>query len=221
MEGINNIQQLAAKLNEKKEGKKSDDAQDAFLTLLTTQMRHQDPFQPMQSGEFLTQIAQFTTATGIGDLKQSFADLSVALTSNQALQASSLVGREILVQSDKAVLGTQQPLAGKIDLPQASNAVTLLIHDAAGQPVRSLNLGPRDGGQVDFTWDGLNDQGARMAPGVYGLQATALVDGNQVAMETSVYSRVDSVTLGAAAGGVQVNVDGVGSRRLSQVLEIK
>ncbi|TAL42573.1 MAG: flagellar hook assembly protein FlgD, partial [Methylovulum sp.] len=70
-------------------------SQDEFLKLMTTQMTHQDPTKPMQNGEFLSQMAQFGTVSGIQDLQQSFKDFSASISSDQALQASSLVGRTV------------------------------------------------------------------------------------------------------------------------------
>ena len=75
--------------------KRTELGQDAFLKLMTAQMQHQDPFKPMESGEFLGQIAQFSTVSGIQAMQESLAGLSTALTSNQTLQAANLVGRGV------------------------------------------------------------------------------------------------------------------------------
>src|SRR5690625_1502858 len=74
--------------------------QEDFLKLMVTQLQNQDPFSPMENGEFLAQIAQFTTATGIQELQQSFERFSSNIKTEQALQAASLVGRNVVVESD-------------------------------------------------------------------------------------------------------------------------
>ena len=94
-----------------------------FLKLMTTQLRNQDPFEPLENGEFLAQIAQFGTVTGIQELQQSFGDLSSALQSNRALQASVLVGKQVLVEGSQAELGADTPLRGAVELPAATSSM--------------------------------------------------------------------------------------------------
>ena len=79
--------------------------QDEFLELMMTQLQNQDPLNPAESGEFLSQIAQFGTVNGITELQQSFSTLASSLQSNQALQASTMVGRSVLVENNILQLG--------------------------------------------------------------------------------------------------------------------
>ena len=71
-----------------------------FFDLMVTQLKNQDPFKPMESGEFLGQIAQFSTVDGIGGLQRSFESLAGSLQSSQALQASTMVGRSVALPGD-------------------------------------------------------------------------------------------------------------------------
>ena len=83
---------------------KSELGQEAFLKLMTTQLQNQDPFKPMDNGEFLSQIAQFGTVSGINDLQESFKSFSNSIVPNQSLQAAGLINRNVLVPSDNLVL---------------------------------------------------------------------------------------------------------------------
>ncbi len=85
-----------------------------FLKLMVTQLNNQDPFKPMENGDFLSQIAQFGSVTGLEQLNKSFESLSTNITSGQALQAGSLVGREVLAPVDSGYLmpGEQHPRPG-------------------------------------------------------------------------------------------------------------
>ena len=94
--------------------------QEEFLQLMLTQLENQDPFKPMESGEFLGQLAQFGTVTGLGELQQSFESLSGSLISDQALQAASLVGRSVTIESGEGLLKTDSPLTGAVELPTSS-----------------------------------------------------------------------------------------------------
>lgn len=191
--------------------------QDAFLKLMTTQMKYQDPFKPMESGEFLGQIAQFSTVSGIQSMNESLTGLSSALTSNQTLQAAALVGHGVLVPSETGYLFSEGGLSGATDLP-SSGALSVEITDASGQVVRHMDLGQHAPGSADFVWDGLDDSGQRMSEGVYGVRATLDAGGTPIALGTSVVGLVSSVSLGPS--GLTLNLPGMDATPLSQVREI-
>ena len=194
--------------------------QEDFLQLMITQLNNQDPFKPMASGEFLTQIAQFSQASGIQELQNSFAELSGALTSSQALQASALVGRTVLVQSDEAALAPGGTVSGRVELPQPVQSLQVEVLGPAGEVVRRLDLGPQAAGQAAFTWDGRDDAGNLLPPGAYTLRAVAGAGGESAAATVLLAARVDSVTLGGGAGGITLNLAGLGQRSLGDVREI-
>ncbi|MEW8027747.1 MAG: flagellar hook capping FlgD N-terminal domain-containing protein, partial [Candidatus Thiodiazotropha sp.] len=124
-----------------------------FMQLLVTELTHQDPFKPMENSEMATQVSQFATVSGIDDLNNSFNELRSALTSDQALQAANLVGRDVLVESSVGALANGEPLQGSVVLPSSAGNVRVLISDQSGALVRELQLGTHEAGQVAFSWD--------------------------------------------------------------------
>jgi len=195
--------------------------QDAFLELMIAQMKNQDPLEPMENGEFMSQLAQFTTSSGVKDLQSSFSQLAASMQSYQALQASSLVGRSVLAPGGAAQFTQTGPVEGVIDLTSSTQQLVVGIYDGSGQLVRRIDMGTQAPGSLSFTWDGYSDDGRLMPAGVYGVKANALVDGNSVAMGTAVYAAVDSVNLGGANRGVQLNLAGLGTLDLAQVRQVK
>ncbi|MFP5505422.1 MAG: flagellar hook assembly protein FlgD [Gammaproteobacteria bacterium] len=193
--------------------------QDAFMKLLVAQLRNQDPMQPMENGEFLSQIAQFTQTTGIQELQASFEEFSASMVSNQALQAANLVGRDVLAPTGLGVLSQGGAIRGSVDLDSASARVAVNIYDGAGQLVRSLPLGSQAAGSVPFQWDGLRDDGTYATPGTYLISAEAEFDGRDEAVEALVANRVDGVTLGRG-GSLLLDLAGVGPLEFSQVKQI-
>lgn len=191
--------------------------QDAFLKLMTAQIQHQDPFKPMESGEFLGQIAQFSTVSGIQSMQQSLAGLSTALTSSQSLQAATLVGHGVMVPGDSAHLFADGGIAGAAQL-DASGEVVVEINDASGAVVRRLDLGIQPSGTVNFAWDGLDESGNRMPEGRYGIKATQVSGGSTASLATQVLGMVSSVSLGAS--GLSLNLYGMDPVALSAVREI-
>ena len=145
--------------------------QTEFLELMTTQLKFQDPLKPMENGEFLAQMAQFGTVSGINELNSNFNAMSASFQSNQALQASTLVGRRVMVPADTTYLKDSGSVQGAIELDQAASSVTLSVQDASGQIVHRLDLGLQQEGLVNFEWDGLNQNGDRLPAGEYMLLA--------------------------------------------------
>jgi flagellar basal-body rod modification protein FlgD len=193
--------------------------QDDFLKLMVAQLRNQDPMKPMENGDFLGQIAQFGTVSGIEDLQSSFRDLAASLVSNQALQASSLVGHSVLASTGRAPLAAGATIRGVVELPTASPLVALKVFDSSGQLVRRMDLGSQAAGTVPFQWDGLRDDGQFAVPGTYFLSAEAEVGGQNEAVETLLENRVSAVTLGQG-GGLVLDLEGIGPLDFSEIRQI-
>lgn len=190
-----------------------------FLELMITQLRNQDPFKPMESGEFLGQLAQFGTVSGIAELKTSFEQLSGALVSSQALQASAIVGRNVLVPAETATLEAGAGLSGAVDLPENASAVTVGVYDQSGALVKTINLGAQPAGLVEINWDGRGEDSQALPAGTYTLRAEASFGAHREAVETLVSTRVDSVTM-SAASGLMLNTSGLGQVSLADVRRI-
>ena len=204
-------------------GKKSQDqlGQTEFLDLMITQLKNQDPFAPMENGDFISQMAQFSSVTGLAELQQSFDKLANSLQSNQALQASSLVGRTVLVPSAIGTLPVGGSISGALDLSSSSGSVGVNIQDAAGQVVRRLELGSQPSGEIFFSWDGIANSGEAAKSGRYFVSADAEVGGETIAVETLMSSSVASVTLGQGGGGLTLNLTDGNIVDFSSVKEIK
>lgn len=194
--------------------------QEQFFELMVAQLQNQDPLNPANSNEFFSQIAQFSTVSGIQDVQRSLSSLVGSLQSSQALQASTLVGRGVLVSGARATLAAGGTLAGAVDLASTTDRLRVTLLDPAGQPVRELDLGPQRAGLVHFQWDGRLDGGDPATPGSYVVRATTEVGGENVAAETLVASRVASVTLGRGGAGMQLNLEDGDSATLADVREL-
>lgn len=194
--------------------------QEDFLTLMIAQFRNQDPFKPMESGEFLGQLAQFGTVNGIQELNGAFAGLQASLQSDQMLKAASLVGRSVLAATDVGYVAAGGVLTGAVELPAGATGVQLDITNAAGELVQKLELGPQEPGLVRFEWNGLDAEGRAVEPGHYRVSARVL-RGNQVeSVETLLDTTIDSVNLGRQGAPMTLNVPGGGLLSVDQVRRI-
>lgn len=192
-----------------------------FLTLMLAQLQNQDPTSPVDSNEFLSQLASLSEVQGINQLNTSFASLSNSLVSNQALQASSLLGHQALVASSTASLATAGgTVTGAVSVPQTSSSVVLNITNSAGVLVNSINLGAQSAGLADFSWNGQTSSGSAAPAGTYSLSAQVNGVSGGSAVTTLVSGTVDSVTMGSGATGLTLNIAGLGSVPFSSVQQI-
>jgi flagellar basal-body rod modification protein FlgD len=201
--------------------KKQTLGQEQFLKLMTTQLTHQDPSKPMENGDFLAQMAQFGTVSGIQDLQKAFGDFASSISSGQALQASNLVGRSVSVSSNEFILPAGGEIKGQLELPDSSPNVGVNIIDArTGETIRHLDLGEHSAGAVPFTWDGYDENKTISHMGAYKIEAVATIDGKNTALATEIHSKVESVSLGNAQQGIRVNLPELGPVNFNQIKQI-
>lgn len=190
--------------------------QDRFLKLLITQMQNQDPLNPLDNAQVTSQLAQISTVSGIDKLNNSLAGMSTSFLSTQSLQASSLIGHSVLAPGTKLQL-TQAQAAGGYQLTGPADAVTVTIHNAAGETIKSMKYDALDAGTRSFLWDGSTDAGGHAVDGAYTFEIKAIRSGQTVDAQPLSSAKVQSVTL----GGDQLLLNTLGGTvGLSQVKQI-
>lgn len=192
------------------------ETEERFLKLLVTQMRNQDPLNPMDNAEVTSQMAQLSTVSGINKLNDSLAGLSSLYQSSQALQASSMIGRYVLAAGSELELQKGVSVGG-IELEDPADKVTVTIKDAAGTVLDSVELGSQKAGVVNFGWDGITQDGTAAADGKYKFSIKAVQGDKEVTAKPLALSTVGSVTLGAQ--GPVLNT-GLGALSISQIKQI-
>lgn len=180
--------------------KKAQLGQSDFLQLMTAQFQNQDPFKPMENGDFLGQMAQFSTVSGLQDLNDKFSGLASSIGGDQALQAASLIGRDVLVAQEHFQLngaGDEAQLAFETDKPAE---VVVDIHDASGQLVRSMNVSAQEAGVTRLSWDGRDNKGEAMTAGAYEVSVRELGAEGSQSLSALVGGHIEAVSLGDANG---------------------
>lgn len=194
--------------------------QEDFYALLTTQLSMQDPLNPTTNEDMIAQMTQFTMADGITALGSKMDQLTASMTSNQALEASSLVGRNVLLNSPVAYSdGTG--FSGQVPIPESTQNVLVEISSPTGGSV-ILPYGHQDSGLMDFEWDGNDANGNPWPPGPYDIKVTGLPTNATESESFSVlsYGNVSSVTLGQNGTGLELNIQGLGAIGLSDILAV-
>ncbi|MGL5046451.1 MAG: flagellar hook assembly protein FlgD [Shewanella sp.] len=192
-----------------------------FFALLSKQLSMQDPFKPVDNDAMIAQMASFSTVDGIGKLNKEILNLNAVMTSSQALQASGLVGRKVLVPSDTGVISAEDTsIKGVISSPTKIDSVKVSIEDESGQVIKTFTIDGSEGGNIDVTWDGLDKDGKPVDPGKYTIKANGIVEGKAQDLAVSTYAHVSSVSLGASQTGPILNLRGIGGILLSDVLAV-
>lgn len=190
-----------------------------FLTLMTAQLKNQDPLNPTDSNQFLAQLSELSTVEGISQLNTSMTTLSNSMLSSQALTSAALVGQGILTAASSAAYTSGQSLSGAVQVPSGATSVVLTISNAGGAIVNQMAVSASAGLQ-SFSWNGTTSNGQPAPSGTYSVSATAEVAGATQAASTLITGTVSSVTLGAAGASPTLNTPQLGPVALSAVQQI-
>ncbi len=194
------------------------DTQERFLKLLVTQMKNQDPLNPMDNAQVTSQMAQLSTVSGIDKLNVTLQALSDSMAASQSIQAASMIGHGVLVTGNGIDLAGGRAIGG-FDLPQSVDKVNISIYDQAGVLVRNIQLGAQPAGIEHWQWDGRNDGGAIVADGSYAFAVNAEQAGNHAGVTGLQFGVVNSVS--QSAQGVTLSVglqDGITMSQVKQIL---
>ncbi|MCK5819359.1 MAG: flagellar hook assembly protein FlgD [Psychromonas sp.] len=194
--------------------------QDDFFALLSQQLAYQDPFKPVDNSEMIAQMASFTTAEGISTMGAEFGAMTEVLNSSKALEASTLVGKKVLIPSNTGYLGEEDNLTGSVTTKSGAYNVMVRVENELGVVVRSLPLGDLGAGNHRISWDGLSQNGDRLPNGKYSFNTTGMVNGRGEELTTASYAHVQSVSLGGGNAGVNLNLKGLGGIRLADAIEV-
>lgn len=194
-------------------------AQDRFMTLLVTQLKNQDPLNPMDNAQMTSQMAQISTVSGINQLNTTLQALSASMTPNQTVQAANMIGRGALVPGSGVDLATAGGAGlGGFSLATPVDAATVSIYNQAGALVNTLDLGAQTAGITRWQWNGTDSTGAALPAGNYTFKVNASLAGNTVAATNLQYGLINTVSQGAT--GLTLGVGSLQNIALAQIQQI-
>ncbi|WP_026375650.1 flagellar hook assembly protein FlgD [Aestuariibacter salexigens] len=195
-------------------------SQEDFFALLTEQLSNQDPTKPVDNDQMVSQMTQFTTADGITQLNEQFKSFATSMTSNQALQASSLIGQNVLIAGDVAHMSEAgEGVSGVIISDSSVQNLEITVENQRGEIVKVIKAGTQPAGNIEFNWDGTDAYGNAMPPGNYVVKTNGNVKGEETSLPIAVNRHVASVSL-AGSQGIVLNLQGDKSVMLNDVIQI-
>ncbi|MCG8668783.1 MAG: flagellar hook assembly protein FlgD [Pseudomonadales bacterium] len=222
--GINEQNSVLNDLSIKNQPNKNEETEkDMFMRLMLAQLENQNPLDPQDGTEFVSQLAEFSTLEGIGNINNSIEEIGGLYRSSQALQATALVGRDVLLDSNKAYFDAANPVTGVIKATGESVLdAQVTITDSSGQIVRTENLGNLTGSEdTPFGWDGADDNGNPLPPGIYQVSVNGRVGNEMEALAVNVHGRVNSVSISNTQGDMVLNLNGLGQISSTEIKEIR
>ena len=190
-----------------------------FLQLMTTQLKNQNPTQPLDPSQFVSQLAQLSEVSSVEGMQSSIASLVSSLSASQLLTGSTLVGRAVLAPGSSVNLGATGAVGGAVSVPAGTSQLQLTVLDGAGQTVRQIALTPATGTQ-QFAWDGNTDGGSRAPSGTYTFQVVAGAGGKSTQLATEVATQVQSVSVDSSTNNLMLNTADLGSIPFSSVTQV-
>jgi flagellar basal-body rod modification protein FlgD len=214
-------QAAAAAAANAKNAKKGELNQDDFLTLMITQLKNQDPFKPMDPAQYVGQLAQFSSVSGLADINKNISALTSSLRGNQVLDGAALIGRTVIAEGSQVYRyvpaeGEAIPTQGAVEVPSGASSVQLSVRDSAGTLVKTQSIDAR-AGLRGFTWDGSTNDGGSAPSGSYKIEVVAKVGDKNVSLNTSMAAQVSSVALDPATGALTLDTDTLGEIAMSNV----
>ncbi len=216
------LEKIGVKSNEDSVvGKKKETlGQSDFLKLMTTQLQNQDPFSPMENGDFIAQMAQFSTVTGIAEMGENLKSLSDQLGEFRIATATNLLGHSVLVPGNKVRPNSNGEVHGVLDLPKASSATNVVFSNTAGEVVHSIDLGSQASGLVGFAW---TDIPKELIGQENPLKVEAFMNGSngRSGVTPSVFAEVLAASTGDPKTGVVLEVKDYGNINASDVRKFR
>jgi flagellar basal-body rod modification protein FlgD len=192
-----------------------------FMTLLVTQLKNQDPLNPLDNAQITSQLAQLSTVTGVNKLNTTLESLKSSYQSSESLQAANMIGHGVLVEGNFVQLQAGQSVLG-VDLASAADSVKVIITDpSTGKDVQTIDLGARAAGTIPLTWDGVPDGATgALKDGKYLFRVEA-TQGGQALKDAKALSldSVASVTT-SAKDGVKLNLPIKGVVSIADIRQI-
>ena len=222
-QSLNNIlNKLGVKTQEEaaKGNKKTALGQEDFLKLMTTQLQNQDPFAPMDNGDFIAQMAQFSTVTGITEINNNLTNIGSKLEPNRIATAAQFLGHSVLIPGKVVSPDENGEIHGVIDLPASSTDVGLTFTNNSGEVVKTINLGSQNKGLVGFSWvdipDSLKKSNERLTIQAYAGNKNAS-DG----VSTAVYNKVIAASTPKDSDDVLLELKDYGEVSASRAIKLK
>jgi flagellar basal-body rod modification protein FlgD len=195
--------------------------QTEFLTLFTTQLKNQNPLDPVKNEAFVAQLAQFSQLEATTSMKTSMQNLVSSLANDRLLGATSLIGKTVAVPDGPVAVTDTTVSQGVVNLPTGADGIKLQVYNDKGILVRTQIIGAQPVGDFTIAWDGMTDGGNAAPNGMYRYVANVNSNGSITKPTVNTYASVTGVTsAGTSDGAMLLEVTGGKTVNLADVKRV-
>ena len=188
-----------------------------FLTLFTTQLKCQDPLDPVKNEAFVAQLAQFSQLEATTTMSETLKTYVDSMAGERMMSSTSMIGKTVAVPDATAFISDGgKPAQGFVSLPTGAEGVKFEVFNDKGQMVTSQIMGAQPIGDMPWAWDGTGDSGAQVPPGNYSFKATVISQGKTsnpsvkvLSTVTGVNQQADKTVMLEVAGGKSIKLTDV------------
>jgi flagellar basal-body rod modification protein FlgD len=187
-----------------------------FLTLFTTQLKCQDPLDPVKNEAFVAQLAQFSQLEATTSMSETLKTFVDSMSGERMMSSTNMIGKTVAVPDAPAIISGDKPVQGFVTLPNGAEGVKFQVYNEKGQMVATQIMGAQKMGDMPWVWDGSDDAGNKVPDGNYFFKATAVSQGktttpsvNVLSTVTGVNQAVDKTIMLEVAGGKSVKLTDV------------
>jgi len=187
-----------------------------FLTLFTTQLKCQDPLDPVKNEAFVAQLAQFSQLEATTAMSETLKTYVESMAGERMMSSTNMIGKTVSVPDAPAIIAGDKPAQGFVSLPNGAEGVKFQVYNDKGQLVATQIMGPQKMGDMPWIWDGSDDAGNKVADGNYFFKATVVSQGktttppvNVLSTVTGVNQAIDKTIMLEVAGGKSVKLTDV------------
>jgi len=184
-----------------------------FLKLITAQLQDQNPLQPSDPTQFVSQLEGMSEVSSMQSMQNS-------LQATSLMNGSSLIGHSVLAPGSQANLASGGSIGGAVTAPTGASSISVAVSDSNGNPVDNFNVTPATSGLTSFTWSGATSTGGTAAAGTYTISVNATVNGTTQPVSPMVVNKVDSVLIDPTTQAVDVQTDTGNTVPLSSVVSV-
>jgi len=191
-----------------------------FMTLIIAQLQCQNPMDPQDSTDFLAQLAQFNAVETNQKVLDTMNELVSAYQSKTIIDATTLIGKKIEVDTNNMQLVAENEIKGIIEVPTKVPDLQVSILNSEGNVVRKFSMGEQNQGKINFIWDGTDNHKNRLPDGNYKIKPQSLIEDDFATLKTTINANVDNVAINKQTGEVKLSLAGVGEIDLEEVRNV-
>ncbi|MCW8330696.1 flagellar biosynthesis protein FlgD [Photobacterium sp. SDRW27] len=187
-----------------------------FLTMMVAQIQNQDPLNPTDGTEYLTQLGMMSAVESLEGVKSGMMNMNIGITNLEMLQSTNLVGKKVLMEVNQGLdVSEGQMIDGRVQFDQPVDSAKVMVYDEEGKVVDEIKIGPQGAGMAEFEING-----DELGTGTYTFEVVAEHGNDAWSQKMMIAAEVESVNIPSDGGTTLLSLKGLGKMSMYDMREI-